>query len=147
MADFFKLSAVSKKRHLELVEEKSDIYDSPEVYGLNYQEKILGGNGSSASPYKIEVSIQNTSGKVFEGIMRLELEAASESDGKADFYLPGFMYGSNRGDKPWKVDCKFPRLNSAFTNPSDSDCPLSSFYMVKYPDCRCCSEWSAHSSA
>lgn len=55
MVDFFKLSAVSKKRHLELVEEKSDIYDSPEVYGLNYQEKILEGNGSSASPYKIEV--------------------------------------------------------------------------------------------
>ena len=69
MVDFFKLSAVSKKRHLELVEEKSDIYDSPEeVYGLNYQEKILGGNGSSASPYKIEVSIQNTSGIDFEGI-------------------------------------------------------------------------------
>ena len=110
MVDFFKLSAVSKKRHLELVEEKSDIYDSPEVYGLNYQEKILGGNGSSASPYKIEVSIQNTSENVFEGIMRLELKAASEADGKADFYLPGFMYGSNRGDKPWKVDCNFPGL-------------------------------------
>ena len=41
MTDFFKLSAVSKKRHLELVEEKSDIYDSPEVYGLNYQEMIV----------------------------------------------------------------------------------------------------------
>ena len=48
MTDFFKLSAVSKKRYLELVDEKSDIYDSPEVYGLNYQEKILEGNGSSA---------------------------------------------------------------------------------------------------
>ena len=131
MTDFFKLSAVSKKRHLELVDEKSDIYDSPEVYGLNYQEKVLEGNGSSDSPYKIEVSIQNTGGKNFEGIMRLELKAASETDSKADFYLPGFMYGSNRGDKPWKVDCKFPRLNSSVTNPSDSDCPLSSFYMVR----------------
>ena len=122
MAEFFILTAVSKKRHLELVEEKSDVYDSAATYALSYQEKVLGGNGSSDSPFKIEVSVQNKSDKIFEGIIRLELE----SNGPADFYLPGFMYGSNRGDKPWKVDCKFPRLNSSVTNPSDSDCPLSS---------------------
>lgn len=127
MAEIFILTAVSKKRHLELVEEKSDVYDSAATYALSYQEKVLGGNGSSDSPFKIEVSVQNKSDKIFEGIIRLELE----SNGPADFYLPGFMYGSNRGDKPWKVDCKFPRLNSSVTNPSDSDCPLSSFYMVR----------------
>ena len=127
MANFFIISAVSRTRHLELVNEKSDIYDSAEAYCLNYQEKMLEGNGSVDSPFKIEVSIQNKSDKAFEGIIHLELEAK----GPADFYLPGFMYGSNRGDKPWKVDCKYPRLNSSVTNPSDSDCPLSSFYMVR----------------
>ena len=108
MAKFFIISAVSRTRHLELVNEKSDIYDSAEAYCLNYQEKMLEGNGSVDSPFKIEVSIQNKSDKAFEGIIHLELEAK----GPADFYLPGFMYGSNRGDKPWKVDCKYPRLNS-----------------------------------
>lgn len=127
MAKFFIISAVSKKRHLELVSEKSDIYDSAETYGLNYQEKFLEGNGTADSPFKIEVNIQNTSDKIFEGIIRLELEA----NGQANYYLPGFMYNTNRGDKPWKVDCKFPRLNSSVANPSDSDCPLSSFYMVR----------------
>lgn len=127
MANFFTISAVSQKRHLELVNKKSDNYDSAEAYGLSYQEKLLEGDGSSDSPFKIEVKIQNNGGKAFEGIIRLELAA----NGEAGFYLPGFMYGSNRGDKPWKVDCKFPRLNSSFTNPSDSDCPLSSFYMVR----------------
>ena len=127
MDKFFIISAVSKRRHLELVSEKSDIYDSAEAHGLNYQEKVLEGEGTVDSPFKIEVSIQNSSGQIFEGIIRLELEA----NGPADFYLPGFMYGSNRGDKPWKVDCKFPRLNSSVTNPCDSDCPLSSFYMVR----------------
>ena len=123
----FSISAISQERHLELVNEKSDNYDSADAYGLNYQEKLLEGNGSVDSPFKIEVRIQNNSDKTFEGIIRLELAA----NGDADFYLPGFMYGTNRGDKPWKVDCKFPRLNSSFTNPSGSDCPLSSFYMVR----------------
>ena len=127
MVKFFIISAVSRTRHLELVNEKSDIYDSADAYGLSYQEKMLEGKGTADSPFKIEVSIQNKSDKAFEGIIHLELEAK----GPADFYLPGFMYGSNRGDKPWKVDCKYPRLNSSVTNPSDSDCPLSSFYMVR----------------
>ena len=63
MVKFFIISAVSRKRHLELVNEKSDIYDSAEAYCLNYQEKMLEGNGSVDSPFKIEVSIQNKSDK------------------------------------------------------------------------------------
>ena len=92
MANFFTISAISQKRHLELVNEKSDNYDSADAYDLSYQEKLLEGNGSVDSPFKIEVNIQNNGGKAFEGIIRLELAA----NGDADFYLPGFMYGTNR---------------------------------------------------
>ena len=112
MANMFSISAISQKRHLELVNEKSDNYDSADAYDLSYQEKLLEGNGTADSPFKTEASIQNNGGKAFDGIIRLELAA----NGEAGFYLPGFMYGSNRGDKPWKVDCKYPRLNSSVTN-------------------------------
>ena len=95
MANFFTISAISQERHLELVNEKSDNYDSADAYGISYQEKILEGNGLVDSPFKIEVSIQNNSEKAFEGIIRLELAA----NGDAGFYLPGFMYGTNRDDR------------------------------------------------
>ena len=44
MANMFSISAISQKRHLELVNEKSDNYDSADAYGLSYQEKLLEGN-------------------------------------------------------------------------------------------------------
>ena len=137
MKDYFTLSAISKERHLELVAEKSDRYDKAEKYGITCSQKILEGDGTPDSPYKIEVSIKNTSADYFEGIIKLELTGEIEdvsADGtpvKTGFYLPGFMYGTNRGDKPWKVDCKFPRLRSSVIHPENSDCPLSSFYMVR----------------
>ena len=49
MIKFFSISAISQKRHLELVNEKSDNYDSADAYGLSYQEKHLEGNGSADS--------------------------------------------------------------------------------------------------
>ncbi len=52
MANFFTISAISQKRHLELVNEKSDDYDSADAYDLSYQEKLLEGDGSSDSPFK-----------------------------------------------------------------------------------------------
>lgn len=54
MANFFTISAISQKRHLELVNEKSDDYDSTDAYDLSYQEKLLEGDGSSDSPFKLE---------------------------------------------------------------------------------------------
>ena len=134
MSDYFTLTAISKDRHIDLVTKHSDLYDFPELYELSYSEKKLEGNGSANSPYRLVVSVQNNSEKPFEGIIKLELgTAATPSVPSEDisFYLPGFMYGTNCGDKPWKVDCKFPRLRSSVTAPSDSDCPLSSFYMVR----------------
>ena len=127
--NYFTVKAISKEQHQELIKQKSDSYDSTQKYNLLYSEKLLQGDGTPTNPYKIEASIQNVSEQIFEGIIRLELTA--ETTQIPSFYLPGFMYGTNRGDKPWKVDCKFPRLRPSITHPADSDCPLSSFYMVR----------------
>lgn len=133
----FSVRAVDVERHLEIVKEHSCDYDDAEVYGLSVLQSIVDGDGTLGSPYKIQMTVRNDSGWDFEGIVLLTLGAAetagsvSASCSDSRFYLPGFMYGSNRGDKPWKVDCKFPRLRSSVKNPEDSDCPLSSFYMVR----------------
>ena len=132
MADYFKLSAVSLERHQKLVEQKSDSYDSADTYGLSYCEKVLDGEGTANSPYRLLVSIQNDTDKTFEGIIKLDLKAPdSISPEDISYYLPGFIYGTNCGNKPWKVDCKYPRLRPSVINPAYSDCPLSSFYMVR----------------
>ena len=133
----FSVRAVDVARHLEIVKEHSCDYDEAGVYGLSVEQKFVEGDGSLDSPYKVQVSVKNESGHDFEGIVLLALgsdgAAGAECPAGSDsrFYLPGFMYGSNRGDQPWKVDCKFPRLRASVKNPADSDCPLSSFYMVR----------------
>ena len=132
MAEYFRLSAVSLERHHELVEQKSDSYDSADTYGFSYSEKIIDGEGTPNSPYRLVVSLENNTDKTFEGIIKLELAAPDSANPEAvSYYLPGFMYGTNCGNKPWKVDCKFPRLRPSVINPADSDCPLSAFYMVR----------------
>ena len=133
----FSVRAVDVARHLEIVKNHSCDYDEAGVYGLSVEQKLVEGDGSLDSPYKVQVSVKNDSGHDFEGIVLLALgsdgAAGAECPAGSDsrFYLPGFMYGSNRGDQPWKVDCKFPRLRASVKNPADSDCPLSSFYMVR----------------
>ena len=132
----FSVRAVDVARHLEIVKNHSCDYDEAGVYGLSVEQKLVEGDGSLDSPYKVKVSVKNESGHDFEGIVLLAIggdgAAGAECPAGSDsrFYLPGFMYGSNRGDQPWKVDCKFPRLRASVKNPADSDCPLSSFYMV-----------------
>lgn len=41
MANFFTISAISQKRHLELVNEKSDDYDSADAYYLAIRKSFL----------------------------------------------------------------------------------------------------------
>ena len=74
------------------------------------------------SPADTEVRI--TAGSAFSGIIRIALRA-DVPDGPVRFFLPGFMYGTNRGEAPLVVDSKAPRLRMS------SDFPASPWWMVR----------------
>lgn len=68
---------------------------------------MQGGVGTVADPMDLVVRIQNPTPQDWQGVIRLELPFAG---GEPRFWLPGFLYGRNRGEAPLRVDTKFPRL-------------------------------------
>ncbi len=78
-------------------------YIPPEQYSL--QTEIC--RPASGCPAESQVRI--TAGSDFEGVIRIALYAG-RPDPSARFFLPGFMYGTNRGAAPLVTDSKTPRL-------------------------------------
>ncbi len=66
-----------------------------------------GGIGKSNDPWQINLRLTNVTNSIWQGVIRIALPIKS-SDPR--FFLPGFMYGTNRGDAPLVVDSKCPRL-------------------------------------
>ena len=81
-----------------------------------------GGTGAAKDPYRMLVSVTNRGEETFTGVIRLTLPACA---GEKRFFLPGFMYGTNRGEAPLTVDSKCPRMRyeNAF--------PASPFWMTR----------------
>ena len=81
------------------------------------------GEMTEDSPFMHEVTIRNDGETPWSGIIRMDLpfEAASPR-----FFMPGFLYGTNRGDAPLQTGSKAPRLRTG--NP---DFPASSWWMTR----------------
>ena len=77
---------------------------------------------ASGSPSEIRIRI--TAGEDFDGIIRIAY-GVNHADSSARFFLPGFMYGTNRGDAPLIVNSKAPRLRM------ESNLPASPWWMVR----------------
>lgn len=100
-----------------------------ETYGLLEQEGLqaeitcVGGEGSLQNPYEISVEIQNRKEQEWEGIIHTEFlfEKANPQ-----FFLPGVMYGRNRGETPLYVANEYPRLREG-----EAKRPASSWWMVR----------------
>lgn len=102
---------------------QTENYTPLSEHGLQAEVSVLEGDGTPDAPKKISVSIQNMQDKAWEGVIVTELLANKKAP---EFFLPGFMYGSNRGDCPQKVDCEYPRMREGgFQRPS------SSFWMMR----------------
>ncbi len=80
--------------------------DAPEAYtpladnALRAEVRILPGEPSTAQ-------IAITAEQDFTGVIRIALPLGMA---EPRFYLPGFMYGTNRGEAPLVVDSQTPRL-------------------------------------
>ena len=72
----------------------------------------------------LEAEIRISADADFSGVIRFALSAEGDAR-SARFFLPGFMYGTNRGDAPLVVDSKAPRLRMT------EDFPASPWWMVR----------------
>ena len=82
--------------------------------------RILRREGTSPVETEILISAEND----FSGVIRIALHAEGNPSA-ARFFLPGFMYGTNRGDAPLLVDSKAPRLRI------QKDFPASPWWTVR----------------
>ena len=78
-----------------------------ESQGIQAQAQCLQGDGSAEHPWQVRFSVTNANATAWTGVIQLSM--AVEADDPR-FYLPGFMYGTNRGDAPLVVDSPCPRL-------------------------------------
>ena len=66
-----------------------------------------GGTGAADDPWAMLVQITNPAAQPWQGVVRIALPVAGD---EPRFFLPGFMYGTNRGEAPLVVDSPCPRL-------------------------------------
>ncbi len=103
---------------------RSDYEDYKTADGiLNVKEVCTGGDGTPSSPYGIDVTVTNISGGEWRGVIKFELSHESVNP---RIYMPGFMYGTNRGESPIDVPRKYPRIRMG--QPS---LPASDYWMVR----------------
>lgn len=88
-------------------------------HGLAVQSRLLSNDGSAAPSWVQEIDI--TAGCTFEGVIRIALPVGD----RTRFFLPGFMYGTNRGEAPLVVDSKCPRLRA------EENFPAAPWWMVR----------------
>ena len=95
-----------------------EAYEPLDRHGLKEEITWSGPEGMPAAEIRI------TADAGFNGIIRIAL-GAETADSSARFFLPGFMYGTNRGGAPLVTDSKTPRLRL------DSAFPASPWWMVR----------------
>ena len=98
-------------------------YLSPEAHHLAVKCSATEGNGSAEAPFLHAVSVRNAGDSVWSGVIRIALPFDAESP---RFFLPGFLYSTNRGDAPLNTGSKAPRLRKGAP-----DFPASSWWMTR----------------
>lgn len=86
------------------------------------QTNLESGDGTAANPFLINVLIRNEASVPWQGVIKLTLHIESK---EPRFFLPGFMYGTNRGDTPLKVENPCARLRK------EQNFPASPWWMTR----------------
>jgi len=100
----------------------ADGYHPLDNHALEASVKTVDGNGSADSPWEQEITFVNRAGCDWHGVIRIALPVEMS---EPRFYLPGFMYGTNRGEAPLVSDSKTPRLRA------QEEFPASPWWMVR----------------
>jgi len=91
--------------------------------GLSSLVEFLGGDGSPDRPFEARLAVSNRGGDPWSGVLRVDLPFAKENP---RFFLPGFMYGRNRGEAPLRTAAEFPRIREGA-----SERPASPWWMAR----------------
>jgi len=100
-----------------------DEYLPLEQAGLVARWSLVSGSGMASDPREYECSVTNDGVAPWAGVVKLDL-AFDARDPR--FFLPGFMYGTNRGDAPLVSDSKTPRLRR-----SPTEFPASGWWLTR----------------
>ena len=102
-----------------------------EIKNGDSSEKNNVLNNIGLKSYKVQITAE----KDFSGVIRIELSRGNsdkhenavreQNEELPEFFLPGFMYGTNRGEAPLVVDSKTPRLRM------EDNFPASPWWMVR----------------
>ncbi len=98
-------------------------YLAPSEHGLTADTAISGGDGSPESPFRASVRITNHNNTPWLGVIHIRLPFPKNDP---RFFLPAFLYGTNRGETPQRVHCEYPRLREG--SPSH---PSSPWWMTR----------------
>lgn len=101
--------------------EKTD-YFPLEAQRLHAEVTCIGGTGMPDQPLQMKAIFRNEGERRWQGVIRMALPV---NGGAARFFLPGFMYGTNRGDAPLVVDSPCARLRK------EENFPASPWWMVR----------------
>ena len=96
----------------------------PEEYSALSDHGLRAESTQTPEGICSQITVRISADRDFSGIIRFALGSA-ENPGPARFFLPGFMYGTNRGESPLVVDSKAPRLRM------QEDFPASPWWMVR----------------
>jgi hypothetical protein len=96
-------------------EQDNTDYLTLEEHGLSASVEVSGGNGSPKNPYHAKVCINNENKAKWSGVIHVELPFNKVNP---RYFLPAFMYGTNRGECPQNVPNEFPRLREFTSRPS-----------------------------
>lgn len=102
---------------------QGEAYLPLEAQGLHKAVTVESGTGRPDDPWLCRVVVRNDSSQAWRGVVRLDV--AFEADAPR-FFLPGFMYGTNRGDAPLVTDRKTPRLR-----PEPTEFPASPWWLTR----------------
>ena len=102
---------------------QGEAYLPLEQSSLNVRWHSEQGAGKANDPQIVQVAIQNACAQTWSGIIKLDLHFSSDAP---RFFLPGFLYGTNRGDAPLVTDSKAPRLRS-----SPTEFPASPWWLTR----------------
>ena len=81
------------------------------------------GVSTLADPAVWQVTLTNNAAAPWRGVVKLEHCVACDAP---HFFLPGFLYGRNRGEAPIRVDNRYPRLRAG-----TPEFPASPWWMVR----------------
>ena len=113
-----------KKLKFEILQSEGDTAYIPlDNNRLEADYRIVSGDGSASDPYKMKVRLKNLSDTQWQGILQFRV---SVPDSSARFFMPGFMYGRNRGDAEDGTRRMYPMLKAG-----SPTVPRSNIWLVR----------------